>query len=181
MSADEWMARGDDESILWSGHPRLPTVLPAVAVGVILVGGGVALAVSQNQPLFGFAVPVGVAIPGWAYLVVVNTRFVVTDRALYHKTGVLSRDVHRVSLRRVQNSAFRQGILGSLFDYGTVTVEAAGGGLISFTDINDPREVRALVEKQVGDDGAELPGTMEQWTAVLDEVRAVRAAFESDR
>ncbi|EJN57116.1 PH domain-containing protein [Halogranum rubrum] len=176
-NVDEWMARGDDEDVLWSGRPRLPTVLPAVLVGLVLVAIGVGGAVTENQLLLLSFVPVGVAIAVAAYLRVVNTRYVVTDHALYRKTGVLSRHVERVSLHRVQNSAFTQGVLGSAFDYGTVSVEAAGGGAIDFSDINDPRAVRAFVEKQVGDDD-EIPGTLDQWTAVRDEVRRLRTAFE---
>ena len=176
VDVDEWMARGDDEDVLWSGHPRVTTALPGIAVGLALVVGGVGGAVTQNQPTLSLLAVVGVATVAGAYLRVVNTRYVVTDHALYRKTGILSRHVERVSLRRVQNSAFTQGVLGSLFDYGTVSVEAAGGGTIAFADIDDPRAVRALVEKQVG--GDELPGTLEQWTAVLGEVRELRAAFE---
>ncbi|SFL56061.1 PH domain-containing protein [Halogranum rubrum] len=176
-NVDEWMARGDDEDVLWSGRPRLPTILPAVAVGLVLVAVGVGGAVTENQLVLLLLVPVGVAIAVAAYLRVVNTRYVVTDHALYRKTGILSRHVERVSLHRVQNSAFTQGVLGSAFDYGTVSVEAAGGGAIAFSDINEPRAVRAFVEKQVGDDD-EIPGTLDQWMAVRDEVRRLRTAFE---
>lgn len=181
MSADAWMGRTDGESVRWSGRPRVPTILPAIAVGLALVGSGVALAVSQSRPLFGVAVLVGVAVPLWSYLGVVNTRFVVTDCALYKKTGVLSRTVRRVSLQRIQNSTFRQSTLGTLFNYGTVTVETAGGDTLAFTDIDDSREVWVLVERQVGEETREVPGTVAQWTAVLEEVQALRTAFESSR
>lgn len=176
-NVDEWMARGDDEDVLWSGRPRLPTILPAVATGLLLVAVGVGGAVTQNQLVLLALVPFGVLVAAGAYLSVVNTRYVVTDHALYRKTGVLSRHVERVSLHRVQNSAFTQGVLGSAFDYGTVSVEAAGGGAIAFSDIDNPRAVRAFVEKQVGGDD-EIPGTLDQWTAVRDEVRSLRTAFE---
>jgi uncharacterized membrane protein YdbT with pleckstrin-like domain len=179
VDVDEWMARGDDEDVLWSGHPRVTTSLPGIVVGLALVVAGVGGAVTQNQPVLSLLAVVGVAVAVGAYLRVVNVRYVVTDHALYRKTGILSRHVERVSLHRVQNSAFTQGVLGSLFDYGTVSVEAAGGGTIAFADIDDPRAVRALVEREAG--GDEIPGTVEQWTAVLDEVRELGAAFERQR
>ncbi|SDN19530.1 PH domain-containing protein [Halogranum gelatinilyticum] len=179
-AVDEWMARGGDEDVLWSGRPRTTSALPAIAVGVVLVVAGVVGGATQTQLAVALVlatlVPIGLLVAVWGYLGVVRTRYVVTDRALYRRTGVLSRRVQRVSLGRVQNSAFTQGVLGTVFDYGTVSVEAAGGGAIAFADIDDPREVRALVEKQVG--GGELPGTLAQWQAVRDEVRALRGAFE---
>lgn len=178
-AVDEWMARGDGEEILWRGTPRITTILPAVAIGVVLFALGVGGAVTQSQPLFFAAALFGVVVAVGAYLHVVNVRYVVTDDALYRKTGVLARRVERLSLHRVQNSAFTQGILGSLFDYGNVAVEAAGGGSIVFGDIDNPQAVRSLVERQVG--GEELPGTLHQWQAVRDEVRRLRGAFDGQR
>lgn len=175
-TVDEWMARGGDEDVLWSGRPRTTSALPAVVGGLVLAVVGIGGTVTQNQSLLLLLAPIGLLVAGGGYLRVVKTHYVVTDRALYRKVGILSRDVQRVSLDRVQNSAFTQGVLGSAFDYGTVSVEAAGGGAIVFADIDDPREVRRLVEKQVGSD--EIPGTLDQWQAVRDEVRALRGAFE---
>jgi uncharacterized membrane protein YdbT with pleckstrin-like domain len=176
-AVDEWMARSDDEDVLWSGTPRITTTLPAAVVGLLLVVVGVGGAVTQNQPVLSVFALFGLGVAIGAYLRVANTHYVVTDHALYRKTGVFSRHVERVSLRRVQNSAFTQGVLGSQFDYGNVSVEAAGGGSIAFTAIDDPRAVRALVERQVG--GDEIPGSLEQWTSVRDEVRRLRAAVDS--
>lgn len=175
-TVDEWMARGDDEEVHWSGRPRTTSALPAVVVGLVLVVVGIGGAVTQNQFVLGLLVLVGVAVAGGGYLRVVKTHYVVTDHALYRKTGILGRSVQRVSLDRVQNSAFTQGVLGTAFDYGTVSVEAAGGGAIAFADIDDPRAVRALVERQVG--GDDLPGTLDQWHAVREEVQALNRAFE---
>lgn len=191
---DAWMARGADEAVRWSGRPRTTRVLPAVALGVALVvvgllaaAGGFGVVTVPSEPAGGLLsgvlfVLVGVAIPVWAYVQLVNTRFVVTDRALYRKTGVFSRTVRRVALRRVQNSTFSQSVTGSLFGYGSIDVEAAGGGSIRFDDVEEPGEVRALIGREVeggGADAREIPGTVEQWEAVLGEVRALRRAFET--
>ncbi|KTG08239.1 PH domain-containing protein [Haloferax profundi] len=175
MTVDEWMARAPDEVVVWEGRPRIQTILPSLVVGVVVVAGAIAGATVTNEPLVGLLGVFGVFLPVWSYARVTNTRFVVTDRALYRKTGILSRNVQRVSLDRVQNSTFSQGITGSLFDYGTVSVEAAGGGGIQFENVNDPRAVRTEIDRRLG--GDELPGTVDQWTAVLDEVRALRTAL----
>ncbi len=173
---DAWMARGEGETVRWAGHPRVTTILPWGVVGVLFLGAGVGGAVVLDRPLLALLALPGVAIPAWAYLRVVNTRYVVTDYALYRKTGVFSRTVERVTVSRVQNSAFAQGLTGSAFGYGTVRVEAAGGGAIQFTAIDDPRAVRALVDRQAARE--EIPGTLGQWEAVLEEVRRVRASFD---
>ncbi|ELZ77238.1 PH domain-containing protein [Haloferax sp. Atlit-6N] len=175
---DDWLARGDDETVRWAGRPRIQTVIPAAVVGGAIAVAAVAVAVVNDAPALALAALVGLLLPAWSYLRVTNTRFVVTDRALYRKSGVLSRTVQRVSLDRVQNSALSQGVAGSLFGYGTVSVEAAGGGAIRFEDVDDPGAVRDRIEGRDDRDGDELPGTVEQWVAVRDEVRALRAALE---
>jgi membrane protein YdbS with pleckstrin-like domain len=173
---DAWMARGEDETVRWAGRPRTTTILPWVAAGLAIAAVPAVLAVAADEPLLAVLAPLGLALPAWAYLRVANTRFVVTDVALYRKTGIISRRVQRVAVDRVQNSAFDQGVTGSLFGYGNVHVEAAGGGTIRFDAIDDPRAVRRFVDRQTS--GTDVPGSLEQWQAVRDEVQAVRAALE---
>ncbi|RDZ64994.1 hypothetical protein C5B90_01105 [Haloferax sp. Atlit-12N] len=175
---DDWLARGDDETVRWEGRPRIQTVIPAAVVGLFILVAVAVAAAANGVPELAVVGLVGLLLPAWSYLRVTNTRFVVTDRALYRKTGVLSRTVQRVSLDRVQNSGLSQGVTGSLFGYGTVSVEAAGGGAISFEDVDDPGAVRDRIEGRNDRDGDEIPGTVEQWVAVRDEVRALRAALE---
>ncbi|ELZ82071.1 PH domain-containing protein [Haloferax larsenii] len=175
MSDIEWLGE-TDEAVVWDGRPRIQTVIPAVVAAVVILAGAALVAVQVNQPLFALVGVLGVVAPVWSYLRVVNTRYVVTTEALYKKTGVLSRNVRRVSLDRIQNSMLSQDITGSLFGYGTISAEAAGGGAIRFQKVNDPHEVRAEIDRHLDRD--EIPGTVEQWTAVLEEVRALRAAVE---
>ena len=167
------------ESLRWSGRPRLLSVLPAVIFGVALLVGAVAVFALTRRPLPLVFVPTGIGLGAWGYLVVTNTRFVVTDRAVYRKRGVLSRDVRRIGLDRVEDSSFEQGLRGSLFGYGTVAVRAAGGGSIRFHDVEAPRDVRALVDRQADAHDGGIPGSVEAWESVLAGVRAWRAAVES--
>ena len=174
--AEEFVLPG--ETVRWSGRPRLLAVLPAAVFGLALVAGAVGVYVATRRPLPLVFVPVGVGLGLWGHLVVTNTRFVVTDRAVYRKRGVLSRNVRRIDVERVQNSSFRQGVRGALFGYGTVVVEAAGGGSIRFHDVEEPGEVRSLVDRRTEEDDAGRTGSVEQWEAVLAELRAWRAVIE---
>lgn len=173
----DWLTLADGETVAWDGRPRLTTALPGVGVGVAFAVGALGLGVVRGVLLL--AVPValvGCLVAAWAYLRVVNTEYVVTDRALYAKRGIVGRSVTEASLSKVQNSAFSQDALGAAFDYGTVTFEIAGGNDVAFRRIDDPEVVRRLVDRAAGD---EVPGSVEQWRAVLDEVRALREVVES--
>jgi len=94
--------------------------------------------------------------------------------------------VSQAMLSTVQNSAFSQSLTGSVFGYGSVGFEIAGGGEFTYRRIGDPREIRALVDEASGGDtvvgssraGESVPGSVEQWRAVREEVRAVRRLLE---
>lgn len=86
------------------------------------------------------------------------------------------RRVVQSSLAKVQNNSFSQDVTGSLFGYGTVRLEIAGGNDVDFYRIDDPQAVRRLVDRATVE---ELPGSVEQWRAMLEEVRALRATVES--
>lgn len=172
----DWLAGGEGERVVWEGSPRLSTALPGIVVGLLVaVAGGGAAVVVPEVPAVLAALPVlvGALVALYAFLWVRRTRYVVTDRACYRRTGVVARRVERLSRSRVQNSSFEQGVLGSVLGYGTVSVVAAGGGSVSFSRIENPREVREIVDRS-----RSVPGNVEQWRAVREEARALRAAVE---
>ena len=175
------------ESVEWVGRPRITTILPAVAIGVLFAGFGIIASVGGESLLFLLAVPLGVAIPVWQYFALQGVQYVITDAALYVKRGVVTRSVTQANLETVQNSSFEQDITGSIFGYGSVTFEIAGGEDLSFRAIEDPRTIRALVDQAaMSDDGlgggdrsaSDIPGDLTQWQHVRDELRAIRRSLE---
>ncbi|MFD1600301.1 PH domain-containing protein [Halobellus rarus] len=165
------------ETVAWDGQPKLTTALPGVGMGIALLVGAAWLVTVQNESVVGILLGIaGVTVGLWAYLSVVNTEYVLSDRAVYTKQGVIGIRITESSLSKIQNSAFSQDALGSVFGYGTVTLEIAGGDDIQLRRIEEPETVRRLVDHATGE---ETPGSLEQWRAVLDEVRALRRAVES--
>lgn len=182
----DWLTLDDDEAVLWEGSPRIQTVIPALLVGLVVAAAPVAVAVfapdAAPVPVWPLAV-LGVVPPLLVYVWIRNVEFVVTTNRCYRKRGVLSRDVLAVGFESVQNSSYEQGVLGTAFGHGTVSVDTAGGlgTELSFWNIEEPRSVQQLVLDQrdaVAGDEDEVPGSVEQWQAVLDEVRALRRAAE---
>ena len=177
MTVERWLVREPDEEVLWAGRPRvtptlsraLGTVVTLVALAWVVFGG--------NGWILALVVLVSLLPAVWSTLRVARTRFVVTDRACYRRTGVLSLHVQRVGLRRIQDTSLRRGITGSLFGYGTIRINVAGGWGIGFTSIDGPEEVRSLLNQRL-DDTDTLPGTLEQWEAIRDELRTLRSAVE---
>ena len=83
----EWLTLDEGEEILWSGEPRLKSIIPAVIFGIPFIA----------------AAGIGVLIILGAYYNVKNTDYVVTDEGLYVKKGILSRSVQKIGFDKVQN------------------------------------------------------------------------------
>ena len=176
----------EDEAVRWSGRPRLSAAGPAAFVGLAIAAVGVgwwvlpAPPVRPPFPVVLAVVLLGIAIPATTLLSLANTRYAVTDRAAYVKRGVLGRTVSRARLVKVENTAYTQSVTGSLFGYGTVELQTAGTSF-AFRRVDDPAGVRAFVDEHAGGSSAEgdaIPGSVAEWRAVREEVRALRSAFE---
>lgn len=200
--APPWLSLDADETVRWQGGPRIQTIIPSVLFGLAQVVVAVVvlqdlvtlpawLAARPFLPVVAWLVllsGVGTVFP--PYFRVRNTEYLVTDRTLYRKEGVLSRTVTAVGYETVQNVSYSQGITGRLFDYGTLSFDTAGGGgtELTFDDVDDPGTIERLVEDHLARvrrgggeaSDAAIPGTVAQWDAVLEEVRAIRRAVEGE-
>ncbi|WP_424016733.1 PH domain-containing protein [Halorientalis pallida] len=200
-----WLPLTGEETVEWQGGPRIQTIIPSLVVGLafVLIGAGLLWYTATEAgsvvlaALGVLTVLSGVLTPIWSLLRIRNTEYVVTDRHLYRKSGVLGRRVTTVGHETVQNVSYAQGITGTLFDHGTVAFDTAGGSgtELAFSNVDDPSAVQQLVEQRRarygGGDGfgggigasggGSLPGTTEQWVAVREEVVALRRAVERRR
>jgi len=197
-----WLALGNGEAIRWRGTRRVQAVIPAAVVAAVVFAVGVAglLGIGPIPESFlpsllgGLGVLVAVLIVLLQYLAVTNTEYVVTTLGMYRKRGIISLRVTAVDYETVQNTSYSQSITGLLFDHGSLSFDTAGNSgsaheegsqrpEITFRDIDDPTTVQQLISDQLararGDDGDDLPGTTEQWLAILDEVRVIRRALET--
>jgi uncharacterized membrane protein YdbT with pleckstrin-like domain len=170
----EWLSLEEGETVEWIGQPASISVLPAVVVGIPFI-------------LF---LGLGLLIIAGAVLSVRNTDYVVTDRSLYVKQGVLSTNIESVGLDKIQNTEFRQSFLGKQFDYGSIDVSTAGssGAEITFRAVEGARDVRELVNRlsnqyedagaATGESEADVPSA--DWAEeLIAELTATREALEN--
>ncbi|MFP8953203.1 PH domain-containing protein [Natrialbaceae archaeon A-arb3/5] len=162
----EWLSLESGEEIVWADGPDKRTLLPAFVIGIPLA-----------------LVLIGILIIVGEYLRVTNTHYVVTDRALYRKSGVLSRDVKRIDHEKVQDISYSQSALGAQFGYGTVEVSTAGGSGVelSFKSVPEPGSVQQLIteliEREHREEGTERTKD-DVLTDILAELRAIRSSLE---
>jgi len=135
MDAFDWVSLDSDEEVLWSGEPKMNSIYPSLGIGVLFI------------PLFG----IGFLIIAGSYLHLKNTDFLVSSKALYKKTGVLSRSVQRIKFGKVQNISYSQSLFGKVFDYGSIEISTAGGSGIEmrFNAVENPREIQDLINSHI--------------------------------
>jgi len=198
MSLPDWAPTADEETVVWQGQPRQRVIHLGAATGAVLavvVLTGAYLTASSGAlsatlsgaigvplALLAFAVPTG-----GAWLWRWSTYYVLTDAALYHRTGVLSLTVTELRLGKIQNTSYSQGIFGTIFGHGTVTVDTAGsqGAELTLRQLDGPKAVHQRIAEEAGKAKGErrdgIPGSLDAWKAVRAEVRRIRAAITTGR
>lgn len=79
-----------------------------------------------------------------------SSRFILTDRRIVLKNGILRQRSTEFPLRNVESVLVEFPILGRLFNYGTLTVRGFGGSRDSIKRVPKPERVRELIEEQQG-------------------------------
>lgn len=97
--------------------------------------------------IIGFTIIIGPIIAAYMVLSYYLKEFVITNKRVIYKRGVISRNVDEIDIRRIEGTNLRQGILGRMLGYGRVIVRGTGVGNINFPLIATPIEFKRLVEK----------------------------------
>ncbi|MFC6989175.1 PH domain-containing protein [Haloplanus sp. GCM10025708] len=176
----EWLSLEDDEQIQWIGEPVPISIVGTAVWGLIL-----------TVVLIGFLILL--TLP-FSWFSIKNTDYVVTNKSLYVKKGVLSTNIESVALDKIQNTEYSQSFWGKQFGFGSIDISTAGssGAEISLRNIKNARDVRETItslsneysttarqSKATGDEqaGATAP-TTEGMDELIEELRATRQAME---
>jgi uncharacterized membrane protein YdbT with pleckstrin-like domain len=146
------------ERVIFEGHPSWRSILGFYIKGLAvaaLAGGIAALASKAFEDEFKPAwivaavvvVLVLVLIAGW--LKRIFTTYVITDRRLYIKRGIVARREQQTLLSRVQNVNTSQSVLERMLAVGTVDFDTAAGDDydFSFAGVASPQEVVQAVHQ----------------------------------
>lgn len=80
-----------------------------------------------------------------------STHFVVTDRRVLVRQGILSHSGIDIPVRRVSNVQFRHGLVDRMLKTGTLVIVASSDDPHEFDDIPDVERVHSLLYHQVFD------------------------------
>ena len=123
------------EQIVHTGHVSLWGLWHLIAVGVLLL------------PVFG----IGLIFLAIAYIRYKSTELAVTTKRIIVKYGFIRRQTIEINLNKAESIQVDQGILGRLFDFGTLVISGTGTSHAPLTGISEPMAFRkAFIEAQDG-------------------------------
>jgi uncharacterized membrane protein YdbT with pleckstrin-like domain len=132
------------ESVTYRANLHWMTFLaPIVFVVFAILGFVIALPVG----VFLLLCAIVIGLSRW--LSFVSSEFAVTDKRVLVKVGLIRRRSIELLLSKVETIGVDQGILGRIFNFGTIIVTGTGGTKEPFTGIANPLEFRRQVQAKL--------------------------------
>ena len=145
----------EDESIVLDLHPHWKAlVAPVVVLLAVAAAAGFGIAATPDYQYDawarGFIVVVAVAVlAAWSVVPFLRwrtTHFVVTDRRVLMRSGILARQGRDVPLSRINDITFSHTVLERLLGCGTLVIESAGErGQVTLSDVPRVEDVQRTV------------------------------------
>lgn len=167
-------ALAQDEELILHRHPHWKMlVLPALTFVLATAVAGFLLGLAQTR-LDGTARTVSSIAIGIIWLGVVAwrsvapftvwkfTHFIVTDRRVLIRHGVLTHTGIDIPMGRIINVQFRHGLIDRMLKTGTLVIASASDDPLEFDDIPDVEHVHALLYHQVFDSMQQPPSQSPQ-------------------
>ena len=121
------------EKVIYTGHVSLWSLAPLIIFGFI------------GLFFFGLGLIVWIA----AFIRYKTTEMAFTDKRVIAKTGFISRQTIELNINKVESIQVIQGILGRIFNYGTLIISGAGNPKAPIHGISDPMAFRrSFMESQ---------------------------------
>lgn len=138
----------------------IPTVFTFLAIVISLffllplIIGLYVGASSSDTPTFGIGSFLTCILPFWviagfgflrAFLIRKFTEFAVTDKRIIGKVGIIRRSSLELLLNKVESIGVSQGLMGRLFDYGTLVISGSGGTHQTIPFIAKPMKLKQTI------------------------------------
>ena len=125
------------ERVLYEAKVSLRSLYPAMAFGVLLM-----LSVLFNGLGALLILVVFGAVFGALVLERKCTELAITDRQIICKYGLIRRETAELRLNYIEGIQLRQGVMGRIFDYGTIVISGVGTQKNVVPNIDKPLEFR---------------------------------------
>lgn len=121
------------ESVVYSGKVSLWSLMPMFLIGFIFIG------------FYGLGLLLWLS----AFVTYYTTELAITNKRVIAKFGLVSRTTIEINIQKIETIQVNQGILGRIFNFGSIVVSGAGTPQAPIPGISNPLEYRrAFIEAQ---------------------------------
>ena len=149
------------EHVIYEGHPSWRSTFGFYILGLLVAAAAAVIAYFAADKSTGLAAAVGIGllvivlIVGW--LRRITTRYLITNRRLQIRRGILSRNVEETRVDRVVDVTVRQRVWQRMLLIGDVDFDNASqqqGDLFRFAGIASPHDVTRAINRVHEDQAA---------------------------
>ena len=153
-----------DERVVLHRHPHWKRLIGPVLVLLISTAAAAFVAAlvtntgwepTAKRVLYGVIAAVWLVLIGWLtvwpFFSWLTTHFVITDRRVMFRHGLLTRSGIDIPLARINSVEFRHGLLDRMVRTGTLVIESASQDPLEFHDIPRVEQVHSLLYHEVFD------------------------------
>ncbi len=145
------MNTGPEEETIWQGNMSWRKIIFRVIGSIFLIFLGLPLITIEEDIAVCFGsilLLIGSIILIRAIVRKLRTEYVITNKRLYSKYGVVSRNVRQADITKLTDTSFTQTFFDRILGIGSVYVNTAGSNApeIVFIGLKDPKYVIGIVE-----------------------------------
>lgn len=82
-------------------------------------------------------------------LTINNTEFVITNKKVIHRKGIISTDINEILLQKIEGVKVNQTFQEKMFGAGTVIITGSGGTHTKLNNMNQPFEFRKVLSEAI--------------------------------
>ena len=116
------------EEIQYEGKTSVWSLLPKILIGLLLL------------PAYGIGLIFWVS----AAITYYTTELAITNKRVIAKFGLIRRDTVEMNISKVESIQVEQGIIGRIFNFGSIVVAGAGDPKAPIPGISTPLEFRKM-------------------------------------
>lgn len=130
-----------DEKVVYQGKISLWSLLPLIVLGLIFIS------------FYGLGLLFWIA----AAIRYFTTELAITNKRVIAKFGLISRDTIEINIHKIESIQVKQGILGRIFNFGSIVVSGAGNPQAPVPGISSPLVFRrAFLDTQEGNGPSQI-------------------------
>jgi len=133
-----------DEKIILKAEVSWLSQFWYLVFGGLFTLSGLSMTITDGSPGV-FSLVLGLFLLAVAAVHVLTTELALTNRRIIAKTGLIRRNTIELKVTRVESLEINQGILGRIFNFGSVIVKGTGGSSAPIPYINRPLQFREHV------------------------------------